>query len=317
MKKVLAYIVAGLFCFWLVVAFLLPAERVFQMSIAAERYFAGLAVHKVKLGELEIEYLRGGQGPTLLLIHGFGADKDNWTRLARYLTADFDVIAPDLPGFGNSSKNSALDYDVLPQAERLKQFADALGINTFHLAGNSMGGYIAGNYAALYPGDVQSLSLLAPFGVLGAQTSEMFAEIKQGKSPRVLVKNKQEFKQLLEVVFVDPPFIPQAILDHLALQAEQSFALNSKIFHQIHNLDQGAIRPTAPLNLVLKEYPGPILVLWGDKDRVLHVSGAEVLKQLLADARVVVIPDAGHLPMIEMPGRTAEIFTSFIAAQKH
>ena len=312
MMKIVAYIFAGVFCLWLVFALLLPGERVFQILISAERHLAGLTVQKIQLGELEIEYLRGGQGPTLLLLHGFGADKDNWTRMARHLTASYDVIAPDLPGFGNSSKNSSLDYDVLAQVKRVKLFADALGIKSFHLAGNSMGGYIAGNFAALYPGSVQTLSLLAPFGVLGGQTSEMFTEIEQGKSPRVLVKNKQEFRQLLEVVFVEPPFIPRAILDHLALQAEQSYALNTKIFHQIHNLDQGIARPTSPLNRALKGYLAPTLVIWGDQDRVLHVSGARVLEQLLPDARVVVIPGAGHLPMIEIPGKTADIFTAFI-----
>ncbi|WP_281561472.1 alpha/beta fold hydrolase [Thalassomonas sp. RHCl1] len=313
--KIIAYILAGLLCLWLILAFLLPSERLFQLSIAAERFFAGLTVHKVQVGELELEYLRGGNGPKLLLLHGFGADKDNWNRLAQHLTKRFDVIAPDLPGFGNSSKNPELDYDALPQSKRIKQFADALGIKSFHLAGNSMGGYIAGNFAALYPESVQSLLLLAPFGVMGAQTSEMFTEIKQGKNPRVLVQNQEQFRQLLEVVFVDPPFIPQVIVDHLAQQAEKSLALNTKIFHQIHNFDQGIPLPTSPLNRVLKDYAAPTLVLWGDKDRVLDVSGAQVLKPLLLNPTVEVITNAGHLPMIEVPGQTADIISAFIDSQ--
>ncbi|WDD98548.1 alpha/beta fold hydrolase [Thalassomonas actiniarum] len=315
MMKILAYISAGLLCLWLILTFLIPNERLFQLSIAAERYFAGLTVHKVQVGELEIEYLRGGQGPKLLLLHGFGADKDNWNRLAHHLTKSFDVIAPDLPGFGNSSKDASLDYDALPQAKRLKQFTDALGISTFHLAGNSMGGYIAGNFAVLYPESVQSLMLLAPFGVTGAQSSEMFIELAQGKSPRVLVENKEQFRQLLEVVFVEPPFIPQAIVDHLAQQAEQSLALNTRIFHQIHHLDQGVPQPSSPLNRVLKGYAAPTLVLWGDKDRVLDVSGAEVLKPLLVNPRIEVMANVGHLPMIEVPGQTADIINDFIDMQ--
>src|SRR3546814_60642 len=97
-------------------------------------------------------YLEGGDPakPTLLLVHGFSGDKDNWSFLAPYMTRDYRIIAPDLPGFGENERNPDLAYDIAAQTARLKAFADALGLERPHIAGTSMGGLIALSYAIHY-----------------------------------------------------------------------------------------------------------------------------------------------------------------------
>lgn len=81
-----------------------------------ERGLAGLHEKSVQAGDHRIAYLEGGAGADVLLIQGFGADKDNWDRFARRLTGSCRVIAPDLPGFGDSSKIRGATYNIPTQA---------------------------------------------------------------------------------------------------------------------------------------------------------------------------------------------------------
>jgi len=279
--------------------------------INAERSISGLKLHNLKVDDLEIEYLRGGSGTPLVLLHGFGADKDNWTRVSGYLTEHFDVIAIDLPGFGNSTDNIDLEYDVFSQVTRFKKVLDTLKIKEFNLAGSSMGGYIAGNFSARYPERVKKLWLISPFGVVGSENSEMFSAIKNGENPMVLPRTELEYMQLIDFLFVERPFIPGAVVKHLATKAEQRLELNTKIYEQIHRMKNREAHPESPLDEVLKNYKGPTLVSWGEKDRVLHVSGAKVLKKIIPQAHVNIMPIVGHLPMIENPKETANSFLAF------
>ena len=128
------------------VYFLFPGVM-FDFLKTAERSAAGLKQKSVQVNGLRIEYLEGGKGDPLVLLHGFGANKDNWTRFAKHLTSHFRVIALDLPGFGESSLAPDGDYRTHVQAERLKAFIRALGIESFHLGGNSMGGNIGQSVA--------------------------------------------------------------------------------------------------------------------------------------------------------------------------
>ena len=96
----------------------------------------------IDIGEWHIEYLEGGKGDVLVLLHGFGGDKDNWTRMAGFLTPHFRMISPDLTGFGESTRNVKANYTYAAQVERLHQFMGALGVRTFHIGGNSLPAFI-------------------------------------------------------------------------------------------------------------------------------------------------------------------------------
>src|SRR5262245_34551116 len=100
-----------------------------------DRSRAGLSEKSLRVDDLDIRYYEGGpeKAQAVLLVHGFGADKNNWPRFARYLTERYHVIAVDLPGFGESSRPENISYDVGSQAERLFSFTRALGIGRLHL----------------------------------------------------------------------------------------------------------------------------------------------------------------------------------------
>jgi abhydrolase domain-containing protein 6 len=294
-----ALLVAGLTAFYL----LFPAE-VARLGRAAERSAAGLQQHTLELPTMQIQYLEGGAGDPLLLIHGFGADKDHWTRVARHLTPHFRVIAIDLPGFGESSKPDAWRYRIQDQVERVHAIAQALELRRPHLGGSSMGGNIAASYAARYPTEVASLWLVAPGGVVTAEPSEMMQRVDAGEPVPLLARTPAEFESILEFVFADPPYLPSAFRKTLAARAADNYRLHSRIFVEIR-------QESIPLENLVNGLGTPTRVLWGEQDRVLHVSGAQVLARLMPNASVTLMPGVGHLPMIERPKASAEDYLAF------
>ena len=288
------------------VYFLFPGVM-FDLLKKSERSAAGLEQHSINVNGLRIEYLEGGKGDTLVLIHGFGANKDNWTRFAKHLTSHFRVIAPDLPGFGESSLAPDGVYTIRVQAERLKAFVQALGIKSLHLGGNSMGGNIAGAYASLYPEDLKSLLLIAPGGIVSSEPSEMFRRLKDGKPNPLVAESIEDYERLLDFVFVKRPFIPRAIKKYLIQEAIEHQSLNRKIFKQLRSSVDDL-----PLEAMLKDLPVSTLIVWGEQDRVLHVSGAKILEAVMPNAKTEIMDAVGHLPMIEKPEETAGLYLGFI-----
>jgi len=115
--SVLVIIIAG----FIVVYFFMPGT-LFGIVQKNERRKAGLVQKNAVVNGMNIQYLEGGSGDPLVLIHGFSANKDNWTRIAKFLTPHFNVIAPDLPGFGDSDKDPEEKHTIKGQAVFLKQF---------------------------------------------------------------------------------------------------------------------------------------------------------------------------------------------------
>jgi pimeloyl-ACP methyl ester carboxylesterase len=304
-RNVIAAVVMGVLMIPVIVYLALP-ETAFRILVAAERGIAGLERRSIEIDGVGIAYLEGGQDENLLLLHGFGANKDNWTRVGKYLTPHFHVIAPDLPGFGESTADPKGDYSMDAQVRRIHAFVRKLDIKRFHLGGNSMGGYIAALYASRYPADVASLWLLAPGGVMAAEPSDMQRMLEEGRGTPLVVKNPEDFERLMGFVFVKPPFIPGVVKEHLAREAVEHSASNERIFKHLHSDFS-----SAPLEGLLQHSATPTLVLWGSGDRVLDVSGADILESMLTHGRVVVMDNVGHIPMIEKPQETANIYLTF------
>jgi pimeloyl-ACP methyl ester carboxylesterase len=286
-------------------------EDMARFAASAERRAAGLERKEIDIPGFHLVYLDGGAGDPLVLVHGFGADKDNWTRIAKYLTPHYRVIAPDLPGFGESSKPETAHYSVRDQVQYLHAFIAALQFQNGSLGGNSMGGHIAGLYAATFPSEVKTLWLLAPAGVATADLSELGALIKSGQPNPLLAQSPQDFDKIVHFVMSDPPYIPGSIKNVLAKRAAANYPLHSRIFQELL-----AAKPDDALEVSLKDNPVPTKILWGDRDRALSVSGAKILGSLLPNSSVTVMPGVGHLPMIEKPRAAAEDYLAFRATVK-
>lgn len=268
-----------------------------------ERGRGGLAELTLTAADHDIVYLRGGQGPTLMLIHGFAADKDNWTRIAPYLPG-FDLVVVDLPGHGESERDPSASYHIAAQVERLKAIHDELGLGRVFLAGNSMGGHISTAYTVAYPEDVFRLVLLDSGGVTSPEKSELTQSLEKGFNP-LLVSDVEDFDRLLSFVFVEPPWIPGPVKSYLAAQAVTHRPFNDKIWTDLRG---------TPLHLepLLPQVSVPTLNLWGAQDRVIHPSAAVVFQEGIPECRTEILANTGHSPMIERPEQVAALMVPFL-----
>lgn len=287
----------------LLALYYLAPGAVLHGAVAVARRAAHLRAATVTVDAHRVSYLEGGKGEALLLLHGFGANKDNWTPIAPYLARRFHLYVPDLPGFGDSSRIATADYGVEAQLERLRVFVDTLGLQRFHLGGNSMGGYLAALFAARHPERVASLWLLAPAGALGAAQSETLALIERGDNPLV-TDTPEQFERLARLCFHRQPWLPAQFRRPLLARARREAGFNHKIFGEMFGDPVGLEDRIAGLAT-------PTLVAWGDDDRVLHPSGLDIVGALLPASRRILMPAMGHVPMLERPAETAADYLRF------
>ncbi len=281
-----------------------------QAVMRQERGAASLTEHTMTWGEHTIVYLDGGdpRGAPVVLLHGFSADKDNWTRMAKTLgPAGYRIIAPDLPGHGLSSRIPSHTYGIESQVAFVEHLRAELGLETMHLGGNSMGGHISALYGARHPERVRSLALLNPGGVTSPVPSERNRILEETGENPLLVTSVEDYDRLLAFVFHTPPTLPTAVKQYFADRAVATRDFNDKIHDDIKGDGYVALEPLLP------SVQAETLVLWGDTDRVLHPSGAEVFGELLPRAEVVMMKDMGHAPMIERPAETAGILIDFFS----
>jgi len=283
-------------------------QSIYEAAIQLERSSSGLEAVSVQVGELDIAYLRNSEptdGDTIVMVHGFGANKDNWTRLADYLTGEFNVVAVDLPGHGDSSKPLDLGYTVPEQAEHLGRILEALAIDRSHMIGNSMGGAITALFAARYPDRLQSAVLFDPAGI-HEYDSELVERVEHGDNP--LIPSKPgDLSRLMDFALEQKPFVPWPILDVLEQKAIANREVNRVIFRAIRSSEH-ANQFRDQLALIRD----PVLVVWGMEDRVINYRNGDLFVAALADARLELMPNIGHAPMIEAPEDSAALVRSFI-----
>jgi pimeloyl-ACP methyl ester carboxylesterase len=268
-----------------------------RFAIALERRLSGLKLQHAQVSGFTMPYLEGGSGQTLILIHGFGGDKDNFTRLARHLVAHYHVIIPDLPGFGDAGRDPAAKYTIAEQVTRMHIFLQQLNLSKVAMGGNSMGGFISAQFAATYPHMVSNVWLLDPAGTEEATRSDVIQNyLKTGKMP-LLVQTHAGFEELMRAATWQRPFIPYSLRHVLGARAIADFALHSAIMAQF---TQSPLLEEQYSNLTT-----PALVVWGDHDLILHPDGAQATARLFLHSKVIIMRNIGHLPMLEAPRTTA------------
>jgi pimeloyl-ACP methyl ester carboxylesterase len=266
---------------------------------------AGVKRHVVQVGDHRIVYSEGGRGgETLLLLHGFGASGDSWNRLAAGLTKKYRVVAPDLPGWGASTRIESASYGYPAQLERLHNLVQELKLDRFHLAGHSMGGFLASAYAAEFPDKVITLGLVCPHGMTEPQPSDLARSVEQGDN-WLVVSSLAGFERLLDNLFVKRPYIPGALIKYLAALAVRNSAKSQQIFAELQ-------QNNPPLIARLPQIQAPALVVWGDQDRVIHVSCAELFGKSIKRAAVMIIPGCGHMPLTEKLKSWTKLYLAFL-----
>lgn len=243
-------------------------------------------------------------GKPLLLVHGFGGNIHNFARIAEEFK-EYHVIIPDLLGFGDSDKPLNADYSADAQAKRLHELMQAKGMaNDLHLGGNSMGGSISVAYAALYPEEVGSVWLIDSGGFWSVGISDSLQDATLEDNP-LLIDSYADFERLTELVMSKPPYIPTSVKAVLAQERIENRQLESKIIVQVieDNVEEKAT--------VIAQHNIPTLVVWGEEDKVIKPETAAYIATIIPQAKVIMMPGVGHVPVLEAVKSSAEDYKQF------
>ncbi len=273
------------------------------------RCSSGLSAEGIQVGDHHWAYLEGkpGEGKeTILLLHGFAMEKDHWQPLSERLSGDYHLLIPDLPGFGESTALEEGDYTIQAQVPRLRAFLEAVKAGPLHVMGVSMGGGIAGLFAARYPDMVRSLAMIGPYGISCPRESE-FQRLYRNGSFVLVFGTPEEYDRTLSFSLHRPMEMPGHLKAHIAKKGNRDRPFLTRCFN-----DQMRLSGWGLLQNELGRITAPTLVVFGDKERIFDVSCAERYRKGIRGARVEVMKDCGHLAYIDNPDEAARIYRSFL-----
>jgi abhydrolase domain-containing protein 6 len=243
--------------------------------------------------------------PPLLLVHGFGGDKEGWLLFASCLARSRGLIIPDLPGFGAAGGITRDRASARAQAAILAGLLGALGVPRAHLVGNSMGGGISLRLAEDRPELVASLTLIGSVGPV-VEKSVVGHAFDRGENP-LIVESPEDMERLLGLVAERLPPSPRALRRYLAHERFSRRDAEAELFHGWVGASPADGVPTE-----LAAITARALVLHGDRDKVIHVSTARALAQQLPNATLQVFDGIGHVPQLEAPKKTAKALEGFL-----
>ncbi|XP_070758312.1 monoacylglycerol lipase abhd6-A-like [Enoplosus armatus] len=267
----------------------------------------------------------GGATPSLLLLHGFSATKDMWLPVIKHLPRSQHVVCVDMPGHEGTSRTGAEDYSIQGQVGRIHQFVQSIGLDKrpFHLVGTSMGGNVAGVYAARHPAHLSSATLICPAGLVYPTESKFIIRLREMEKSRQEEKSQQEesiplipstpqeLEDMLRLCCYTPLNLPRQVLRGLLDNRIPNNDFYREVFMEIvgeksrHSLQENLDLITAPLQ-----------VIWGTEDQVVDVSGAAVLQAALPSCQVELLDNCGHSVALERPRKAAKLITDFLSAQE-
>jgi pimeloyl-ACP methyl ester carboxylesterase len=282
----------------------------YDLNMAAEAKLYRLHKIVVPITEMTVSTWQGGPyeaSSSVLMLHGFSADKNIWLRFARHFVGNYRVIIPDIAGHGETGFKAGGGYDIALQAKRMIQLLDVCGVEKVHVIGNAMGGYMAAWLAATYPDRIVSLALIDPAGVAAPEVSDLERHLAKGHNP-FLIHSKEEFQRFYAMTMTQPPWVPGVVLDAIAQRYEQACDELEEIFREY--------RASAPMEPRLPDIKCPALLVWGRKDRLIDVSSVAIWSKGIDDLRVEILEGIGHLPMVEDPSHTAQVYREFLASQR-
>ena len=301
-------ILLGAIVLALIVIYFAAPQWLMRAQVDWQARRAHVSEKSVQAGDTRWSYYEGGKGPTLLLLHGYGDSKEVWLPVAQYLTTNFHVIIPDLPGWGDSSRVAGGNYDYTAQADRLRPFVEKLNLGGVAVAGHSMGGAIAGVYASNYPQDVGALILIdsagAPF-----KENAFLREVNAGHNPFTL-ENRADFERGEKLGFENPPWLPPRFKHVLIAQARQDRAFDDRVFRQLFAPDQRDV-----LTRALPKVTAPTLTIWCRQDKIIDISALDAIRNALTSAPKIDVTEfngCGHMAILERPKEIADAITHFV-----
>jgi pimeloyl-ACP methyl ester carboxylesterase len=255
----------------------------------------------IRVGGIDVHTWVGGQGAPLLVLHGAGGNR-GVTRWLEQVAAHYTVWAPTHPGFGGSG-----DADWMDGIDDLARFhlwfMDAAGLVRPHVLGHSIGGWAAAEMAAMSPGALDRIVLVAPAG-LKPETGEILDIFFY--SPL----------QLRDMTVHDPKTIPEwdELFGKPPTPAEAEITERNR--EMTARLTWKPYMYNPRLSHFLPRVINPTLIVWGREDRIVPVECGEQYRRALPNATLTVLERCGHLPPIEQPDAFARVVIDFLGAKK-
>ena len=263
---------------------------------------------------VRMRVLEAGTGPALLLVHTFHTSHRSFDDIIETLAQHFRVIAPDLPGFGESEKPSptSYSYGVETFAESMADLIAAFGVGRAHVVGHGLGGAIALTLAAEHPELVTRL-------VLEDALVYPFPLSFRARLPFVPIIGGVIFKQLygrrgFRAYFRDEFFRPGAEIPYERIEQHYDF-FNGPSARESAYAVLRAVLDTRPIVARLTRITTPTLVLWGRDDRIFPVVNAQRLVRAMPDAKLEIM-DAAHVPHEERPREFIQVVKQFLEGKR-
>ena len=247
-----------------------------------------------------------GDATPVLLLHGFGSSLHTWEDWARLMEAERRVIRLDLPGFGLTGADPSGDYSDQRAAALLAGLLDTLGIARVDVVGSSMGGRIAWRFAAERPDRVRRLVLMAPDGF----ASRGFTYDRPAGVPLMMRALPYTLPLPLLRGGIAPAYADPRTLTPEVLERYRDMMIAPGVRRAI--LDRMATQVLVPPEPILRRIEAPVLLLWGEADRMVPAPHAADYARELRMSRTVVLPGLGHVPMEEDPARSLAPVLAFL-----
>lgn len=250
----------------------------------------------------ELSYHEAGGGTPLLMLHGSGPGVSAWSNFQHnlpVLAEHFRVIMPDLPGFGRSDLPTIDAVYPVFAARWILRFMDAIGLESAHIVGNSMGGSVAGELAALAPERARRLALMGPGGLA---VSVFHSDPSEG-AKRLFEflddPTRERMVSWVECMVADPARITEELIDERMANATAPGAVDraKEIFASV--FDPAFTAAHTPLWSRAARIATPTLIIWGREDRMLPYDQAHFAVRQMPDVELHTFARCGHWAQIE------------------
>ena len=264
------------------------------------------------LNGVEVHYRdegRSSESIPLVLIHGTGSSLHTFNDWAEELKKDYRVIRMDLPGYGLTGPFPEPDYSIDAYVGFIEQFLDSMGVDKCLIGGNSLGGHIAWRFATEYPKRINKLILINSAGYPNKSKSEPIA-FRVAKTPVLrnaltFITPKSIARSSIENVYADKTKVTEELVDRY-------FELTLRAGNRQAFIDRFSAKKDPNAYKRIRQIQQPTLILWGDQDELIPVENAERFHRDLPNDTLVILENAGHVPMEEIPERSLEVVKAFL-----